>query len=130
MEIKVAAGDILDKLDKDMIKDAFAQYLQQYGDALLMANDGYWSRKLTPFGKEVVDGLRNELKTMLLDELMKDMDFRKQMDEIKEEVKKEMAAALQKGMVEFIVNGLFMNKDSVSALTYDIMRVGMDCVKY
>lgn len=59
MEIRVTAGDIIDRLDAEEIKEVFAAYLKDNAKNLFMEPTGYWDNKqLTKFGEEVVGLLR------------------------------------------------------------------------
>ena len=76
MEIRVTAGDIIDRLDAEEIKEVFATYLQNNAKTLFMESDGYWgNKKLTKFGEEVVGLLRHEIKQETLADLMADESF-------------------------------------------------------
>ncbi len=130
MEIKIGVADIVDKMSAQDLKDTFAQYLEQHADKLFMESDGYWSKKITPFGKEVLSMLKDEIKKEMIADLMADVDFVKQMDEIKEQVKKDMGEAIQKGMVNYIVNRMFVEKEEIAALAYSIIREGQNYERY
>ena len=114
MEIRVTAGDIIDRLDGEEIKDVFAAYLKDNVKNLFMESDGYWgSKKLTKFGEEVVGLLRHEIKQEMLADLMADESFIKELDEIKERIRKEMGRTIQEGIVKYIMEQMFMNHDYV-----------------
>ena len=115
MEIRVTAGDIIDRLDAKEIKEVFAAYLKDNAKNLFMESDGYWgNRKLTKFGEEVVVLLRHEIKQEILADLMADEVFIKELDEIKEKVRKEMGKTIQEGIVKYIMEQMFMNQDYVA----------------
>ena len=115
MEIKVTAGDIIDRLDAKEIKEVFATYLKDNAKTLFMEFDGYWgNRRLTRFGEEVVVLLRHEIKQEILADLMADEAFIKELDEIKEKVRKEMGRTIQEGIVKYIMEQMFMNHDYVA----------------
>lgn len=115
MEIRVTAGDIIDRLDAEEIKEVFATYLKDNAKNLFMESDGYWgNRKLTKFGEEVVVLLRHEIKQEMLANLMADEAFIKELDEIKEKVRKEMGKTIQEGIVKYIMEQMFMNHDYVA----------------
>lgn len=115
MEIKVTAGDIIDRLDAEEIKEVFAAYLKSNAKDLFIGGSGYWgSQKLTKFGEEVVSLLRQEIKQEMLADLMADEVFVKELDEIKEKVRKEMGRTIQEGIVKYIMEQMFMNKDYVA----------------
>ena len=115
MEIRVTAGDIIDRLDGEEIKDVFAAYLKDNAKNLFMESDGYWgSKKLTKFGDEVVGLLRHEIKQEMLADLMADESFIKELDEIKERIRKEMGKTIQEGIVKYIMEQMFMNYDHVA----------------
>lgn len=83
MEIRVTAGDIIDRLDAGEIKEVFAAYLKDNAKNLFMEPTGYWDNKqLTKFGEEVVGLLRHEIKQ----EMLADEAFIKELDEIKEKL--------------------------------------------
>lgn len=130
MEIKIGVADIVDKMSAQDLKDAFVQYLGQHAEDLFMVSDGYWSKKLSPFGKEVVDMLREEIKKELIADLMADADFIKELDEIKEKVKKDIPEVLKKGMIEYIVNRMFVEKEDLVGMTYQMMHEGQDYEMY
>ena len=115
MEIRVTAGDIIDRLDAEEIKEVFAAYLKDNAKNLFMESDGYWgNRRLTRFGEEVVVLLRHEIKQEILADLMADEAFIKELDEIKEKVRKEMGKTIQEGIVKYIMEQMFMNHDYVA----------------
>lgn len=115
MEIRVTAGDIIDRLDAEEVKEVFAAYLKDNAKNLFMESDGYWgNRKLTKFGEEVVVLLRHEIKQEMLANLMADEAFIKELDEIKEKVRKEMGKTIQEGIVKYIMEQMFMNHDYVA----------------
>lgn len=115
MEIRVTAGDIIDRLDAEEVKEVFAAYLKDNAKNLFMESDGYWgNRKLTKFGEEVVVLLRHEIKQEMLADLMADEAFIKELDEIKEKVRKEMGKTIQEGIVKYIMEQMFMNQDYVA----------------
>ena len=121
MEIKIGVADIVDKMSAQDLKDAFVQYLEQHAEDLFMVSDGYWSKKLSPFGKEVVGLLRHEIKQEMLADLMADEAFIKELDEIKEKVRKEMGKTIQEGIVKYIMEQIFLNKDYVTATVKSVL---------
>lgn len=115
MEIRVTAGDIIDRLDGEEIKNVFAAYLKDNAKNLFMESDGYWgSKKLTKFGEEVVGLLRHEIKQEMLADLMADESFIKELEEIKERIRKEMGRTIQEGIVKYIMEQMFMNQEYVA----------------
>lgn len=122
MEIRVTAGDIIDRLDGEDIKDVFAAYLKSNVKDLFMESDGYWgNKKLTKFGEEVVGLLRHEIKQEMLADLMADESFIKELDEIKERIRKEMGKTIQEGIVKYIMEQMFMNQEYVAATVRSIL---------
>ena len=122
MEIRVTAGDIIDRLDGEEIKDVFAAYLKSNVKDLFMESDGYWgNKKLTKFGEEVVGLLRHEIKQEMLADLMADEAFIKELDEIKEKVRKEMGKTIQEGIVKYIMEKMFLNKDYVAETVRSVL---------
>lgn len=122
MEIRVTAGDIIDRLDAGEIKEVFAAYLKDNAKNLFMEPTGYWDNKqLTKFGEEVVGLLRYEIKQEMLADLMADEAFIKELDEIKEKVRKEMGKTIQEGIVKYIMEQMFMNQDYVAATVRSIL---------
>lgn len=123
MEIRVAAGDIIDRLDAGEIKEVFAAYLKSNAKDLFMENSGYWdNKKLTKFGEEVVGLLRYEIKQEMLADLMADEAFIKELDEIREKVRKEMGRTIQEGIVKYIMEQMFMNQDYVAETVRKILE--------
>jgi type I site-specific restriction-modification system R (restriction) subunit len=122
MEIRVTAGDIIDRLDGEDIKDVFAAYLKSNVKDLFMEADGYWgNKKLTKFGEEVVGLLRHEIKQEMLADLMADESFIKELEEIKERIRKEMGKTIQEGIVKYIMEQMFMNQEYVAATVRSIL---------
>lgn len=122
MEIRVTAGDIIDRLDAEEMKDVFVAYLKSNAKDLFMESDGYWgSKKLTKFGDEVVGLLRYEIKQEMLTDLMADESFIKELDEIKERIRKEMGRTIQEGIVKYIMEQMFMNQEYVAATVRSIL---------
>lgn len=122
MEIRVTAGDIIDRLDAEEIKEVFAAYLKDNAKNLFMEPTGYWDNKqLTKFGEEVVGLLRHEIKQEMLADLMADEAFIKELDEIKEKVRKEMGKTIQEGIVKYIMEQIFLNKDYVTATVKSVL---------
>ena len=122
MEIRVTAGDIIDRLDAEEIKEVFAAYLKDNAKNLFMEPTGYWDNKqLTKFGEEVVGLLRHEIKQEMLADLMADEAFIKELDEIKEKVRKEMGQTIREGIVKYIMEQIFLNKDYVTATVKSIL---------
>ena len=123
MEIRVTAGDIIDRLDAEEIKEVFATYLQNNAKTLFMESDGYWgNKKLTKFGEEVVGLLRHEIKQETLADLMADESFIKELDEIKERIRQEMGRTIQEGIVKYIMEQMFMNQEYVAATVRSILE--------
>ena len=115
MEIRVTAGDIIDRLDGEEIKDVFAAYLKDNAKNLFMESTGYWDNKqLTKFGEEVVGLLRHEIKQEMLADLMADESFIKELEEIKERIRKEMGSTIREGIVKYIMEQMFMNHEYVA----------------
>jgi hypothetical protein len=115
MEIRVTAGDIIDRLDGKEMKEVFAAYLKDNAKNLFMESDGYWgSKKLTKFGEEVVGLLRHEIKQEMLADLMADESFIKELEEIKERIRKEMGPTIREGIVKYIMEQMFMNHEYVA----------------
>ena len=122
MEIRVTAGDIIDRLDAEEIKEVFAAYLKDNAKNLFMEPTGYWDNKqLTKFGEEVVGLLRHEIKQEMLADLMADEAFIKELDEIKEKVRKEMGQTIREGIVKYIMEQIFLNKDYVTATVKSVL---------
>ena len=122
MEIRVTAGDIIDRLDAEEVKEVFAAYLKDNAKDLFMESDGYWNnKKLTKFGEEVVGLLRYEIKQEMLADLMADESFIKELDEIKERIRKEMGKTIQEGIVKYIMEQMFMNQEYVAATVRSIL---------
>jgi hypothetical protein len=122
MEIRVTAGDIIDRLDAEEVKEVFAAYLKDNAKNLFMEPTGYWDNKqLTKFGEEVVGLLRHEIKQEMLAELMADESFIKELDEIKERIRKEMGKTIQEGIVKYIMEQMFLNKDYVTATVRSVL---------
>lgn len=129
MELKIGVADIVDKMSAQDIKDVFKDYLEKHAESLFIANDGIWSKKITPFGKEVISMLREDIEEKVLTDLMANVDFMKEIEKIKEEVKKELAGTIKEGLTRYVIEKMFVDKDNLITSVYKVLR-DENCRKY
>lgn len=83
----------------------------------LYKKDSYWSNtELTVFGKELIQGLQEQISKSVTSKLLEQENVKKEMDEITQKVLDTLPDIIPKAINEYIVGNLFQNKGEISTM--------------
>lgn len=83
----------------------------------LYEKDSYWSNtELTDFGKQLIQGLQEQISKSITDKLLEQENVKKEMDEITQKVLDTLPDIIPKAITEYIVGNLFQNRGEINTM--------------
>lgn len=115
-ELDKGLNNLLLNLNEEQQVQLIQGYLnKQFQD--LYEKDSYWSNtKLTAFGKELIQGLQEQISKSVTSKLLEQENVKKEMDEITQKVLDTLPDIIPKAINEYIVGNLFQNKGEISTM--------------
>lgn len=87
----------------------------------LYEKDSYWSNtELTVFGKELIQGLQEQISKSVTSKLLEQENVKKEMDEITQKALDTLPDIIPKAITEYIVGNLFQNKGEINTMINNI----------
>lgn len=87
----------------------------------LYKKDSYWSNtELTVFGKELIQGLQEQISKSVTSKLLEQENVKKEMDEITQKALDTLPDIIPKAITEYIVGNLFQNKGEINTMINNI----------
>ena len=115
-ELDKGLNNLLLNLNEEQQVQLIQGYLnKQFQD--LYEKDSYWSNtQLTAFGKELIQGLQEQISKSVTSKLLEQENVKKEMDEITQKVLDTLPDIIPKAINEYIVGNLFQNKGEISTM--------------
>lgn len=128
VELDLSADQLtlLDKSLKDCLlsltDDQMVQLLQNYIDNQLESfrvqkESSYWRTspeyEYTDFGKQITDKMSKKIEEAITNEMLNKEEVTKYIDEVIENVKKDLQHTIESSISKYIIEHLFCNKDSL-----------------
>ena len=115
-ELDKGLNNLLLNLNEEQQVQLIQGYLnKQFQD--LYEKDSYWSNtELTVFGKELIQGLQEQISKSVTSKLLEQENVKKEMDEITQKVLDTLPDIIPKAINEYIVGNLFQNKGEISTM--------------
>ena len=115
-ELDKGLNNLLLNLNEEQQVQLIQGYLnKQFQD--LYKKDSYWSNtELTDFGKQLIQGLQEQISKSITDKLLEQENVKKEMDEITQKVLNTLPDIIPKAINEYIVGNLFQNKGEISTM--------------
>lgn len=115
-ELDKGLNNLLLNLNEEQQIQLIQGYLnKQFQD--LYKKDSYWSNiELTAFGKELIQGLQEQISRSVTSKLLEQENVKKEMDEITQKVLDTLPDIIPKAINEYIVGNLFQNKGEISTM--------------
>lgn len=115
-ELDKGLNNLLLNLNEEQQVQLIQGYLnKQFQD--LYKKDSYWSNtELTAFGKELIQGLQEQISKSVTSKLLEQENVKKEMDEITQKVLNTLPDIIPKAINEYIVGNLFQNKGEISTM--------------
>ena len=129
MEIRLdLSTEQLAYLDKDLtvlLKELTDEQKIEILKAYMINKFENWETKnswgntvLTDFAKEIVNGLQKKICDAITEDVLQDENLKKAMEEVIEQVKKELGHTIEAGIINYIVLNLFNNKEDIEKMVY------------
>lgn len=115
-ELDKGLNNLLLNLNEEQQVQLIQGYLnKQFQD--LYEKDSYWSNtELTDFGKQLIQGLQEQISKSVTSKLLEQENVKKEMDEITQKVLDTLPDIIPKAINEYIVGNLFQNKGKISTM--------------
>ena len=127
LDLSVEQLSLLDKSLKDCLlsltDEQKIQLLQNYiNDQLesfreFKTDSTYWGNSTkyvyTDFGKQVIEGLSGKIEKSITKEMLNNKEIKQYMNEVIEQVKRNLQSSIEKAISDYIVNNLFFNKEDI-----------------
>lgn len=119
-ELDKGLNNLLLNLNEEQQVQLIQGYLnKQFQD--LYKKDSYWSNtELTVFGKELIQGLQEQISKSVTSKLLEQENVKKEMDEITQKVLDTLPDIIPKAITEYIVGNLFQNKGEINTMINNI----------
>ena len=115
-ELDKGLNNLLLNLNEEQQVQLIQGYLnKQFQD--LYEKDSYWSNtELTDFGKQLIQGLQEQISKSITDKLLEQENVKKEMDEITQKVLDTLPDIIPKAITEYIVGNLFQNRGEINTM--------------
>ena len=115
-ELDKGLNNLLLNLNEEQQVQLIQGYLnKQFQD--LYEKDSYWSNtELTDFGKQLIQGLQEQISKSITDKLLEQENVKKEMDEITQKVLDTLPDIIPKAIPEYIVGNLFQNRGEINTM--------------
>jgi hypothetical protein len=115
-ELDKGLNNLLLNLNEEQQVQLIQGYLnKQFQD--LYKKDSYWSNtELTDFGKQLIQGLQEQISKSITDKLLEQENVKKEMDEITQKVLDTLPDIIPKAITEYIVGNLFQNRGEINTM--------------
>lgn len=119
-ELDKGLNNLLLNLNEEQQVQLIQGYLnKQFQD--LYEEDSYWSNtELTVFGKELIQGLQEQISKSVTSKLLEQENVKKEMDEITQKALDTLPDIIPKAITEYIVGNLFQNKGEINTMINNI----------
>lgn len=119
-ELDKGLNNLLLNLNEEQQVQLIQGYLnKQFQD--LYKKDSYWSNtELTVFGKELIQGLQEQISKSVTSKLLEQENVKKEMDEITQKALDTLPDIIPKAITEYIVGNLFQNKGEINTMINNI----------
>ena len=115
-ELDKGLNNLLLNLNEEQQVQLIQGYLnKQFQD--LYEKDSYWSNtELKDLGKQLIQGLQEQISKSITDKLLEQENVKKEMDEITQKVLDTLPDIIPKAITEYIVGNLFQNRGEINTM--------------
>lgn len=116
-ELDKSLTNLMENLTDEQRIEIVKSYVNFQFDKLEYSyHDDYWNRdkkEISEFGKKLIEGLQNQIVNSISEEIMKDEDLRKFIDETVNNIIKDLPEIIEESITKYVVENLFSSKYAI-----------------
>ena len=116
-ELDKSLTNLMENLTDEQRIEIVKSYVNFQFDKLEYSyHDDYWNRdkkEISEFGKKLIAGLQNQIVNSISEEIMKDEDLRKFIDETVNNIIKDLPEIIEESITKYVVENLFSSKYAI-----------------
>lgn len=113
--------NFLDTLTDEQKLEIVKEYLSKELNNIVFSQD-YFGKRLSTFGERIISGLQEQINAAIVSQTLDNPILKEELDKISSNVKNNLEETINKGIIDFVINEVFVNKDKCQNMIYNKMN--------